>query len=621
MERGIPVHITSGGSFFDRPEVAEARALLASISNARDDAAMTIVSSGRTTGLSTDALIALRAHAERLAGNRGVRSGDVCLWEAALDPGLVLPAQDRTALARTVAAIERARQLRGTRSLSDTVLEPLSDLDMDLVHFSSGRSGVRAWSNLLKLARMASEYETGTGGDLGGFLRYLQLREQHAVSEQEATLDGEQGAVRVMSIHAAKGLEFPAVIVAGLGGGRDTAQIAVGRAGGGCLLGMRLPRPGGAIATLGSSQVSAASKAASEAELVRLLYVACTRAEESLTIIGRTDPAKDASGSLSDLIRRALGRGDAGASLEGEVALGSSFARLSLLSAEETLEHAALHRADDDRVRGRDEDAACGESSDAESMPAPVRTVPPRVSYSGLATYQQCALRYRLTSIIRLPAPPAAQTGEALAFGSAVHAVLETCVEPGDAWRGRVTAAASAAGLSAKGGERLERAIGSYLASPVAAEVFASGRVTREAPIAVQLQGTTLVGAIDLIAWSGDHALIVDYKTGSGPLSPTEAADRYRLQGECYALAAIRAGAQSVRVVFAEIERGRETSYEYEHRLSESLTQDVERIVAAMARGEYDPRPAYEAELCETCPGLGGLCSVSRPDRLRDAAD
>ncbi len=499
------------------------------------------------------------------------------------------------------------------RPLADTVIRPLLDLDADLVLFASGSGGERAWSNILKLARLATEYETAQVGDLGGFLTYLALRESHAPGEQEASLESESDAVRVMSIHAAKGLEFPVVVLAGLDGGGDVPGIAIERIGERPLLGMELRTPDATLPTIGSQTVRSAASAAADEESVRLLYVGCTRAKESLTIVTRTDPAKDAEDSLGGRVRQALGLGAADSIPDGTTTVYGGGASVMLLQPPEPGSEAASAAAcalpgpDDSPV----ERTSVPETTARTTLPA--AEAPQQVSYSGLATYQRCPYRFFLTSVVHLPAPPAMQGGDALAFGSAVHAVLEGLRSPAAQAGEFVAAAARAASLERASVRRLHEAVAAYLASPVATDVFTADRVIREAPIAVPLGATVLAGAIDAIAWNDDRALIVDYKTGTAPLSGAEAAERYRLQGECYALAAFAVGAASVRVVFAELERGRETAYEYAQSDRERIEADVRAIVRRMADEGYPSRQTYERELCETCPGLGGMCPVTRP--------
>jgi RecB family exonuclease len=122
-----------------------------------------------------------------------------------------------------------------------------------------------------------------------------------------------------------------------------------------------------------------------------------------------------------------------------------------------------------------------------------------------------------------------------------------------------------------------------------------------------------LVGSIDLLALDNDRALVVDYKTGNRPLAADEARQRYRLQGQCYALAAMAAGGSRVRVVFAELERGREIVFEYGLDDRAGIETAIAGIVSGISAHEFRPRSTYESGLCDSCPGLGGMCSVTRP--------
>lgn len=611
-DRGIPTHLASGGAFFACPEITEARALLKIIDNVRDDLAMTTVLAGPLCAVSADGLVCLRERAEAIACADGRHRNEAHLWEAMTRIDGVLDDVDGPAVTRMVDAVTAARAARGTTPLGETLMRALLAVDADLVYFASGRSGARAWSNVLKLARIAEEYEASVAGGIGGLLKYLDLRELHATGEQEATLDGESDAVRIMSIHAAKGLEFEVVVLAALDGGGGAPVIALERVGGRPLLGMALRTEEGTQPTLASEMVRSAACAAADAEALRLLYVGCTRAKESLTVVSRTDPGKDASDSLGGRLRCALGVGAGGVLDYGSVSAFGGAARLTLEEPRVSVAHEGV-----DAARSFDHSMLGGDSGLAATCPTTTTTAsalpPAQVSYSGLATYDRCPYRFYLSSVIHLPAPPAAQGGDALAFGSAVHHVLERLRSPEDDPRPLIESSARAAGLTGASIRRLSEAVAAYRASAIAAEVFAAGRVMREAPLTVSLGATVLAGAIDAIAWTGGEALVVDYKTGSTPLSAEDAMERYRLQGECYALAALAAGASAVRVVFMELERGRETSYRYSATDHAMLRTSVEGILGRMTREGYPPLDAYDRSLCETCPGLGGMCPVTRP--------
>src|SRR6185437_325082 len=95
-------------------------------------------------------------------------------------------------------------------------------------------NGERRMANLRKLMRLAAEYEEHDGRDLRGFIDFAQERTRRDEREGMAAVqvEGHDG-VRVMPVHAAKGLEFPVVAVADLGrattAGSRAPDLALGR--------------------------------------------------------------------------------------------------------------------------------------------------------------------------------------------------------------------------------------------------------------------------------------------------------------------------------------------------------------------------------------------------------
>ncbi len=210
--RGFDVYVASGGSFFDTPEAEEVEALLRTFANTRDDEAFARLLCGRMANVSDDALYLLRSAA---AGSHGAARRS--LWEAAKDPArLALADADEVALGRMVDVITELREDAGRTSLYDLIHRACERLDYDLTLLAAGQP--RAWANVLKFARLADEYERLTPGDPSAFLEHLAQRRRHKRYEQQAAIAAEEvDAVRIMSVHAAKGLEFPVVALPELG--------------------------------------------------------------------------------------------------------------------------------------------------------------------------------------------------------------------------------------------------------------------------------------------------------------------------------------------------------------------------------------------------------------------
>ena len=160
--------------------------------------------------------------------------------------------------------------------------------------------------------RLAREYEHAEGRDLRGFLDFAITQDLAEAREGEAALESDGlDAVRLMTIHRAKGLEFPVVCVADLGrlGAAGRPRLLIGHDG---TAGLRLAPLGGgdAVPALAYERLAAEEDRADAEEERRLLYVAMTRARETLILSGGTDaerwPEPRPGGAPLDWIVRAI---------------------------------------------------------------------------------------------------------------------------------------------------------------------------------------------------------------------------------------------------------------------------------------------------------------------------
>jgi len=268
---------STGGGFFTRPEIVDLVAYLRALANPLDTLALYGVLASPLCGCPSDVLVALELRARELGAS---------VWD-------VLQAEPPDA--RCAAFAQRfaaARIAAADRGLGELVAGAVADHAYDL-HLASLHAPERRIANVRKLERLAREFEASQGRDLRRFAAALELGRVGSARETEAPppTDG-TGAIALMTIHSAKGLEFPVVCLADLGhhpGERHPPALLVD----GERIGVRLPTlERRAVDTLAYAQLRAERLAAAAAEEQRVIYVAMTRARERLILSGAARFAK-----------------------------------------------------------------------------------------------------------------------------------------------------------------------------------------------------------------------------------------------------------------------------------------------------------------------------------------
>jgi len=238
IQIGLNYRIVGGFRFYERAEIRDALAYLRLIAQPADDLAFERVHNQPKRGLGAKALEAMHRHA---------RATGLPLAAAALElaDSDELPARSRATVANLMAGFLRWREMaeRVTPSeLLRAVLEETGYSAMLAAERSAESAGRQ--DNLVELARAMEEYET-----LGDFLEHVSL-----VMDNDAADDTEK--VTIMTIHAAKGLEFDHLFLPGWEEGVFPSQRALDE---------------GGLAALEEER--------------RLAYVAITRARRRCTIL------------------------------------------------------------------------------------------------------------------------------------------------------------------------------------------------------------------------------------------------------------------------------------------------------------------------------------------------
>jgi ATP-dependent helicase/nuclease subunit A len=618
---GLPTYRATGRGYFGQQQVVDLLRYLRLLHNRYDDEALVSVLASPFVGLSNDALVLIRRH----AGRRPLYSGiERSLPDALSDTDERLVRAFKQRYERLAAASAR-------QSLERLCEEVVSAHDYDLAVLAQW-DGKRRYANLRKLMRLARSYEELRGPDIEGFVKFIRDQEAVGASQLEAVSEEEGAdAVRLLTIHAAKGLEFKVVIVADAG--RDTVgapsadEILVRPDGS---FGFRVidPKSGKKRGVFSYEEVRAAEKEEDKAERLRLYYVAMTRAIDRLIVSGAIDPER--SQDRETPIGWVLGRLGAEEEIEGvsgdPVELERGDARFLL-----TVDRWAPPVVAPEPELIVTEDGQLELFAELPTEPAPrgyrlpelvPLPAPPlhkvrRLSYSALALFERCSYRYYVERVAGLREErgtvPGAHGLKATEIGDAVHRLLEIVdlaapappdVEIVRSWYPAVTDEEIA---------RISMFVASYCDSELAARIATLAGAEPERPFAFEHDGVLLRGRLDVLWREGTRALVLDYKTNTlAEGTPEEIVEAdYRLQRLVYALACFRAGADEVDVVYHFLERpDAVVTTSFERLEVPALEAELSAAIAQINAGEFVPTPSEFN--CSGCPALDLVCAGPR---------
>lgn len=641
-------------------EVQDAVCGLRALANPLDELALHGVLCGPRVGLPADALWKLARAGRREGGGRGLWRG-ICEAVASPDRLEMLQPGERLRLQAFHADFLEDRRSAGERTLAGLVRRVSPGTQT-----SVGRAGEP--SAIDTLQRLAEDFEALEGRDLRGFVDHLEHLARSRAVVGATVPSGESQAVRLMSIHAAKGLEFPVVCVADLGragSGREAPHLLVD----GDRVGLRVPRlDGGAPEeSFDYAELLRERVEAEEQEEDRILYVAMTRAREMLLLSGAASferwpkdtpgcapiawiaPAlfEDLPARLASAAEQPVDRAGGGPGSQGHLACVLNAPGGSAGDSGEGAE-ASLALPPVAGCRPAPDAGAAGLATDGGAAIGPVASarrsserpgVGAFLSYTALSELERCGYRYYLERVLRLPQVPAGAgsasrtprpAGErARAIGEVTHRLMERLDFAG------VSALSydQVLGAAAQSGQRIDAAAREEIVAmlrgleqtALAARLARARSLHTEQPFSFALgdHETSITGVFDAIATERDGScLVIDYKTGAVSADEDlEALVRrdYELQRLTYALAALRAGAANVEVVHWYLHRPHEP---VAGRFAAAELHDLEarlsgRVRAARGRGFAVSDTPHRA-LCGTCPGRGGLCSWPAEMTMRE---
>jgi ATP-dependent helicase/nuclease subunit A len=522
-------YVVAGKSFFRTREVRDLAALLRLVLDPLDRLAMLEVLRGPWVGAHDETLLGLARAGEGLSPPYA--------WTDPPQPSLIR-AEDRAALADTSELVAELARCAGRLGPGAILREAVRARGFDEVLGALPRGEQRV-ANVRKLLAIADRHN-----DARAFRKWLDDASEQELAESEAaTFSEDDDAVRLLTVHASKGLDFPIVFVPEIGAAlprsdKGAARISLGAGDDPNVLAVRAADDTGLVLEPPSfARAHATTRRRERAERQRLAYVAVTRAADAMFLVG---------GRVRE------GTGDLGA---------STLAVLEDIVADDRARETAALAVEDVEVPApvvRRHDTPLTPVVDAVQERGSVvpswRSLP--IAPTALADFDHCARRFELVHLLGLPehvrgarAADAARAGttglDARLQGTLAHAVLERV--PTAAFAGADADVAASRALAAEGipTEHAQHAsivgrVSRFLRGSYAQRIAERGaELRREVDFVLAVddaQGRSVVlrGSMDLVVvWPDGDVDVVDYKSARGG-----AEGAYGFQLDVYALAA-----------------------------------------------------------------------------------
>ena len=625
--RGMPAQLQKGNSLLSNPMVKEAQLFLEVLRSPRDpDLFLKLLMSAM--GRISDQGIYELARLRKEEGQDYLFDTCMNLYKAAIAEQTPLSnEQDYFNLTALMRSISTARSLLGARPLSEIVSRAFSEREIDLYYLGKGRlAGRQIYGGFQQFLRLADKWQTA-GKDPLDFVEDLKQQEKlgDPIQQEPISMPNEE-CITIDSIHSSKGKEFPVVALPFAGALKQKSESKTFMlhqdAGGSLVLTRREGTDKDDYRSPRYTELYEQQHAEAQFESMRLLYVACTRAEKQL-LISYSNTAND---GLSD----AMLRGMKAAADEMQQLKEDKFITHRTINTGEADEFVQKLKSQQDADKNTAAISALSADEKPLASPAvrsegePLRTTPLKgaqqreinqVSASDIQDFYKCPRRYYLYRILRLGELVDRSPTKATNRGSLIHLLLEW----GTTQQANELFARNQ--LSDEQAQELLEVVESFQSSQFMQRLKQGKQLSKEQAFYVKLseEGQVpryLKGFIDFMGWQADGSLlIVDYKTGSSQAKQVD----YQVQADCYALAGLQLGAKQapkqveVAIVRPEVrdKAGEPESFHFHYNSShqQDLRQSLIASIEAMEQAASTSIEAVDSEFCTTfCTLYGSLC-------------
>lgn len=404
----IPYQTVLGRGFYDRHEITDLVQLLRFLDNKTDELALAAVLRSPLCGISDNALLSLRCAPYKNQAESNGDSGGMNFTRALFralrqhQDIAFISDEEHELLDRAATLLQQLIARRHHYSVEDLLRFAVEQSEFMAI-VAANFDGAQRLANVERLFTLAARFQASGTHLIRDFVRYVEEFEEIGSRESEGQIDEAANSVRLLTIHQAKGLEFPVVILPELH--RHTKTVSdswflLDRHGG---LTLKVPDGRGkSVAGNTYARFEQRESWREHFENMRLLYVAATRAEDRLILSGATEELSQLNGrnvSWLKWIWQALGLEQTKTDIvrlndEVELQLTINLDERSILSVD---------------VAESEEQTQDNSDSLAEVFPLLAPVASPgtggvhRFSVTQLINYQRCARQYYFDRILKLP--------------------------------------------------------------------------------------------------------------------------------------------------------------------------------------------------------------------------
>ena len=584
LEADIP-HLTTGGvGFYQRQEIYDIWNYLNFLNNPKENqTSLAAVLRGPAFGISDTELYEISLQEEEKK-----------FWDKAQKY------QSRSDNLRTaIAILERHHRLAHRMPVNQLIVTIVKETGM-IGTLKTGKQGQQRWSNYQKLLELARNFDGEENKRiLPHFIEFLDILITEEPQEGQAPIEGSRDAVKIMTIHAAKGLQFPIVILPRLDRGAQTdREPYIDEAFG---IGFSPLNPDDGYRKTGPeivAHIKNRGSAKETAEKKRLFYVGTTRARDRLILSG-TLSASGKPQQMLEWLYKHLDIDEADSSLNLPVDLevfkgnrtNSESFQLQIPIHQTLTEATSADEATDETI-----------PVDFPEPPQKLKPIgtPAAFSVSELANYARCPLRYQLENVLRIPVNGQEESDpDEDEMGTALHSTFSRIRRQSDIEMLDTTIDETLERypeLTPQSTATLRRHVNNFISSELGETALSASRTQTNQHIHADINGHIVDGRFDrLFKDETGNWQVINYKTDKA-----QNLDTLHPEMELYSLLVHRCYPNqlvvTINIFFTE--HGRWEQKHFNTAQLPEVQEQWQEKISALQRGVYEKN----LEHCCSCP-------------------